>query len=79
MSHPAECLATLNYDLPGQSIYHEYRDRKMKSHDRILKEAVRIWFNQSYFASSDIINRYENKYSFLNCYFFFSIMKMFHL
>lgn len=61
MSHPAQCLATLDYDLPGQSVYHKYSDKKSKNHVRVLKEAVRNWFNQSSAASSDIIDYYENK------------------
>lgn len=61
MSSPAQCLATQDYDLPGQSVFHMYRDKKSTNHAPILTEAVRNWFDQSSAASSDIIDYYENK------------------
>lgn len=58
--HHAGCLATDRYSIPGQSLYAFHQSVPNKNHSEILTQAVIRWFNQSFAASSNIIDNFEN-------------------
>uniref|UniRef100_A0A336LY23 CSON007728 protein n=1 Tax=Culicoides sonorensis TaxID=179676 RepID=A0A336LY23_CULSO len=55
---PAQCLATMLYDMPGHSYYNMFSSSKRNNHV-VLKKAIQNWFNQSSAASSNIVDDYE--------------------